>query len=1096
MRKCSPTPRVSEEEDCFRDLTPYGETEGVLAEACCASCSPPAPPSPPLPVAAAAVAAAPPPPPSYPPGAPFGAPQHPPPPPSKPPPPPPPAPAPPEPSPPPPSPPPPTEPSPPPPPCELEYCTDTCAVWAYCTTAPNPDCLNAPLDCISRCVGCPMPPPPSPMAPPPPPWVHSPAFQLALILPFALLVVLVVVLERIALCFARRLKMDRRARLRDAMEDATSTEQSMIKKLKTSVQMQPKKPAPMINKKESQFQSMSDTFKASTKNLTKNLTTARPSVIHAEALGMRRGLAARRSIAHMELDRDAAFVRQQSGVRTPDEGSPPRSPQRESHSGEGRTSTSEGRKSVRFDHARRSIIQTGGALPPPVVSRFGRLESAAALQLESPRASPTPRGMSPESPQSVPEDVEAEDDGLGPLVLEVDELSFHIGTKAILDRVCVRTQKGELTAVLGESGSGKSTLLNVLAGRAAYGSCSGQLRLNGSTFASEASWWASRFVSFVEQKYIVFKELTVFENLYYAARLRLARGTAASVRYELIESTLALLGLEAQRDMVCDPSLGAARLSGGQLRRVTIGIEMVTEPRVLLLDEPTSALDAVNSSVVISVLHSIAERGRIVVASMHQPRPSAFALVDRVLLLRSGELAYGGLRSEVLDYFGGHGFTLPPMHNPADFLIEIAFGLVGSDKNVAPSELGGHWRDHERRSRAARAAAAVEKVAVPPAPARWPMQLWVCGRRHLLKMMRTRRRLYAYWAVYLLVSLVLGFLRGTAPLAVEEQIYIMLLVTFPLILTAINASGVLGSSPSDCELLQHEALSGVPASAQALARLTCDVLVLLPLGALGALSVGAMTSWLAAPAHLFAVTYAVVWVGSGLGYLLPQLVPNPTGGVALTVTVAFFFGSVFGGFFGLSAADGIALWLLPGGHATTVLSVAVLVQLPRDCFTGDRNRLVLARELARRGCSGCPTRCGRTISRSTRRPTAGKTCAASGATTRRTPGSTATCGSSSCTASAFDSSPSALRRADALAGLRPRAPPGRARLLQLLQARTTLARHRGLPRHRRGHFACTAAAEHGRRRPELGLHRGIIHRGTDLGISVTNLNVFISKRRN
>ena len=100
-----------------------------------------------------------------------------------------------------------------------------------------------------------------------------------------------------------------------------------------------------------------------------------------------------------------------------------------------------------------------------------------------------------------------------------------------------------------------------------------------------------------------------------------------------------------------------------------------------------------------------------------------------------------------------------------------------------------------------------------------------------------------------------------------------------------------------------------------------------------------MTSWLAAPAHLFAVTYAVVWVGSGLGYLLPQLVPNPTGGVALTVTVAFFFGSVFGGFFGLSAADGIALWLLPGGHATTVLSVAVLIQLPRDCFTGDRNRL-------------------------------------------------------------------------------------------------------------------------------------------------------------
>ena len=139
---------------------------------------------------------------------------------------------------------------------------------------------------------------------------------------------LVIILECIALAFAHRLKLDRRARLRDAMEDATSTEQSMIKKLKMSVQMQPKKPAPMINKKASQFQSMSDTFKASTKNLTQNLTTARPSVIHAEALGMRRGLAARRSIAHMELDRDAAFVRQQSGVFTPDGVSPPRSSQR------------------------------------------------------------------------------------------------------------------------------------------------------------------------------------------------------------------------------------------------------------------------------------------------------------------------------------------------------------------------------------------------------------------------------------------------------------------------------------------------------------------------------------------------------------------------------------------------------------------------------------------------------------------------------------------------------------------------------------------------------------------------------------------------
>lgn len=133
----------------------------------------------------------------------------------------------------------------------------------------------------------------------------------------------------------------------------------------------------------------------------------------------------------------------------------------------------------------------------------------------------------------------------------------------------------------------------------------------------------------------------------------------------LIEMALEVLGLQECRGYVCDPALGE-RLSGGQMRRIGIGIELVCDPPIMLLDEPTSALDAVNTRLVVSALKSLTERGVLVIASLHQPRQSVYNMFDKLWLMRKGELAYGGPVTTGAAYFAFLGYPLPE-GNPADF---------------------------------------------------------------------------------------------------------------------------------------------------------------------------------------------------------------------------------------------------------------------------------------------------------------------------------------------------------------------------------------------------------------------------------------------
>ena len=264
------------------------------------------------------------------------------------------------------------------------------------------------------------------------------------------------------------------------------------------------------------------------------------------------------------------------------------------------------------------------------------------------------------------------------LLFELSDVDFYIGKARVLKDLCCTMHEGELVGLMGESGSGKTTLLNVLGGRDDYGWRTGELTLNKRPFRAKG---CGHLLGYVPQAHLVFKELTVYENLAYSAKLRLDRKVPVERRMALVETAIELLRLQDCRHFVCDPAIGE-RLSGGQMRRIGIGIELVCDPPILLLDEPTSALDAVNTRLVVAALKNLANRGVLVVASLHQPRHAVYQMLDKLILLRQGEMIYGGLREDSVNYFDKLGFCLPLQANPADFFIEVAFGHEASPKTL------------------------------------------------------------------------------------------------------------------------------------------------------------------------------------------------------------------------------------------------------------------------------------------------------------------------------------------------------------------------------------------------------------------------------
>lgn len=244
----------------------------------------------------------------------------------------------------------------------------------------------------------------------------------------------------------------------------------------------------------------------------------------------------------------------------------------------------------------------------------------------------------------------------------------NAGTKKAISRVSGVARAGRLTAIMGPSGGGKTTLLHVLAGQLAAGAgvrASGRV---GATVAGSPGVAAPRpRVAFVRQDDAFFSMLTVAETVDMAARLRAPDEEGAAAEAEGLVRALGLAASSSAR--VGGPR--ARGLSGGERKRLAIACELVGSPPVLFADEPTSGLDAFAAGRVVAALKALATAGRTVVASVHQPRSSAFAQFDDLILLSGGRIVYSGPAADAVAHFAALGHACPPATNPAEFLADL-----------------------------------------------------------------------------------------------------------------------------------------------------------------------------------------------------------------------------------------------------------------------------------------------------------------------------------------------------------------------------------------------------------------------------------------
>ncbi|OBT84548.1 hypothetical protein VE02_06800 [Pseudogymnoascus sp. 03VT05] len=240
--------------------------------------------------------------------------------------------------------------------------------------------------------------------------------------------------------------------------------------------------------------------------------------------------------------------------------------------------------------------------------------------------------------------------------------------RPLLDNVSADMERGTLTAIIGGSGSGKTTMLNLMSGR--MGDGGGRLRARGSATFNGGLLGGVRS-AYVMQQDVLLPTLTVRETLQYSADLRLPPPTTAEERRRVVEEVILELGLKECADTRIGTHVHKG-CSGGEKRRTSIGVQLLSNPSVMFLDEPTTGLDATSAYQLVRTLRGLAAKGRTIVMTIHQPRSEIYGVFDNLAILTKGSPVYSGPADGSLPYFKEKGYSLPPFVNPAEFLIDLA----------------------------------------------------------------------------------------------------------------------------------------------------------------------------------------------------------------------------------------------------------------------------------------------------------------------------------------------------------------------------------------------------------------------------------------
>ncbi|EOA16308.1 hypothetical protein CARUB_v10004458mg [Capsella rubella] len=462
---------------------------------------------------------------------------------------------------------------------------------------------------------------------------------------------------------------------------------------------------------------------------------------------------------------------------------------------------------------------------------------------------------------------------LPPYFLTAEQPSY------ILRDISLTSHPSQILAIVGPSGAGKSTLLDILAARTSP--TSGSILLN-SVPINPSSY--RKISSYVPQHDAFFPLLTVSETFTFSASLLLPKDPPK------VSNVVASLLRELNLTHLAHTRLSQG-LSGGERRRVSIGLSLLHDPEFLLLDEPTSGLDSKSASDIVQILKSIAtSRQRVVILSIHQPSFKILSLIDRVLLLSKGTVVYHGRLDSLEAFLLSNGFTVPPQLNSLEYAMEILQNLHDPYEN-ANIALLDHCPESKKQN---------TKQSIVRYKSSRITEISLLYGRFWKIIYRTRQLLLTNILEALVVGLVLGTIYlniGAGKEGIEKRFG---LFAFTLTFLLSSTTQTLPIFIDERPIILRETSSGLyRLSSHILATTLVFLPYLLLIAIIYSVSlyflVGLCPSWKAF-AYFVLVIWIIVLMANSFVLFLSSLAPNYIAGTSLvTILLAAFF--LFSGYF-------------------------------------------------------------------------------------------------------------------------------------------------------------------------------------------------------